>query len=148
MIDGDEVFINEVESFDESHKDAINIKFMPIGKMHSEYTRPRVIGLDFSSVESRDVVFLADEFHHYHAETKKLHKDSGTSWEEVIEDLLLRNLNNVYLGFTATLEEKNQALQEKLDPKIIYKYDLREFRNDGFSKEIVSSRHVVGNYIY
>ena len=34
------------------------------------------------------------------------------------------------------MEEKNQALQEKLDPKIIYKYDLREFRNDGFSKEI------------
>jgi len=136
MIDGDEVFINEVESFDESHKDAINIKFMTIGKMHSEYTRPRENGLDFSSFESRDVVFLADEFHHYHAETKKIQKDSGTSWEEVIEVLLLRNMKNVYLGFTATLEEKNQALQEKLDPKIIYKYDLREFRNDGFSKEI------------
>ena len=81
MIDGDEVFINEVESFDESHKDAINIKFMTIGKMHSEYTRPRENGLDFSSFESRDVVFLADEFHHYHAETKKIQKDSVTSGE-------------------------------------------------------------------
>jgi len=136
MIDGNEVFVNEVESFDEAAPNAINIKFMTIGKLHSEWTQPRENGLDFETFNDQDVVFIADEYHHYHAATKAQGESSGTSWEEVVAILLDRNSANVYLGFTATLDDKHKALQEKLAPNIVFKYDLREFRNDKYSKEI------------
>lgn len=40
------------------------------------------------------------------------------------------------LEFTATIDLKNEFIAEKYNDKIIYKYDLKEFRLDGYSKEV------------
>ena len=40
------------------------------------------------------------------------------------------------LEFTATLDLSNEAIKEKYKDKIIYKYDLKNFRADGYSKEV------------
>jgi type III restriction enzyme len=40
------------------------------------------------------------------------------------------------LEFTATIDLSNDFIKEKYIDKIIYKYDLKEFRLDGYSKEV------------
>lgn len=40
------------------------------------------------------------------------------------------------LEFTATIDLHNEFIAEKYSDKIIYKYDLKEFRLDGYSKEV------------
>jgi type III restriction enzyme len=43
---------------------------------------------------------------------------------------------NILLEFTATIDLSNQFIYEKYLDKIIYKYDLKEFRLDRYSKEV------------
>ena len=40
------------------------------------------------------------------------------------------------LEFTATIDLANENIKEKYYDKIIFKYDLKEFRKDGYSKEV------------
>lgn len=46
------------------------------------------------------------------------------------------NSNNILLDFTATMDFNNQNIAEKFKNKTLYKYDLTQFRKDGYSKEI------------
>jgi type III restriction enzyme len=50
--------------------------------------------------------------------------------------ILNSHLENVMLEFTATIDLSNDFIKEKYIDKIIYKYDLKEFRLDGYSKEV------------
>ena len=43
---------------------------------------------------------------------------------------------NILLEFTATIDLQNEFISKKYLDKIIYKYDLKEFRLDGYSKEV------------
>jgi type III site-specific deoxyribonuclease len=44
--------------------------------------------------------------------------------------ILNSHKENVLLEFTATIDLKNEFIAEKYSDKIIYKYDLKEFRLD------------------
>lgn len=50
--------------------------------------------------------------------------------------LLEANSENILLEFTATIDLENEFIFEKYFDKIIFKYSLREFRMDGYSKEV------------
>ena len=45
-------------------------------------------------------------------------------------------MDNLLLEFTATHDYQTPAMVDKYRNKVIYRYDLVDFRKDGFSKEI------------
>ena len=50
--------------------------------------------------------------------------------------ILESHSENILLEFTATIDLANELIADKYRDKIIYKYDLSEFRMDGYSKEV------------
>ncbi len=60
----------------------------------------------------------------------------SVSWEQTIMKIYNSNDENILLEFTATIDLSNQFIYEKYLDKIIFKYDLKEFRLDRYSKEV------------
>lgn len=132
------VEINTVDNFDESDNDSINIKFTTIQQLHSDFRVIKENGLSIEDFTDKAVVLIADEAHHLNSDTKggKQLSTDAFSWEEVVTKIHNQNENNILLEFTATIEEGTINVLKKYYDKIIYKYDLKEFRNDGYSKDI------------
>ncbi|QLH52761.1 MAG: Type III restriction-modification system DNA endonuclease res [Candidatus Kapaibacterium sp.] len=69
-------------------------------------------------------------------------KEELRAWEKTIQEKILpkRNKNgeskNILLEYTATIDLNHPAIKEKYENKIIFKYDLVRFREEGYSKEI------------
>jgi len=141
-IDEKNIKVKEVENFNNVNRDDVNIKFTTIGKLHSNLTEIKENSITFDDFENYKVVMLADEAHHLNATTrngqKLLSKElERPSWENTVTEILSKNKKNILLEFTATTgAENNEFIKEKYLDKIVYKYDLREFRRAGFSKEI------------
>ena len=53
-----------------------------------------------------------------------------------MERIFGQNPDNLLLEFTATLDYTHRSLADKYRNKVLYKYDLRQFRNDGYSKDV------------
>ncbi|WP_113675268.1 DEAD/DEAH box helicase family protein [Vallitalea guaymasensis] len=86
------------------------------------------------------VVLISDEAHHLNALTKskltKGEEEDRTSWESTVMNILNSNIDNILLEYTATAELDNPVVKEKYNDKVIYRYSLREFREDKYSKEV------------
>src|SRR5699024_195659 len=99
--------------------------------------------LTFEALEDTELVLLADEAHHYFAETKqsggKAEKDART-WERTIANLLSLNPKNRLLGFSATFNLNNEVLFQKIRDKIVYQYDLKQFMEHKYSKNVMLLR--------
>jgi type III restriction enzyme len=141
-IDEQNIEIKEVQNFNDTNSDNINIKFTTIGGLHFDLTTIKENSITFDDFENYEVVLLADEAHHLNANIKN---KQGTltkgmekpSWGNTVAEILGKNKKNILLEFTATTGiENSEEIKEKYLDKIIYKYDLREFRRAGFSKEI------------
>lgn len=59
------------------------------------------------------------------------------SWENTVERIFTQNEDNLLLEFTATHDYATPAMVEKYRNKVIIRYDLLQFRNDRFSKDVV-----------
>ncbi len=136
------IAVQEVENFEFVREDAINICMVTIHKLHNDLGNPKENMLSIEDLAGKKIVMLADEAHHLNTETKKsLNKNEEQekqSWEGTVMKILNSNAENLLLDFTATMDMANQDLQEKYREKLIYKYSLKEFRNDGYSKEVFS----------
>ena len=66
--------------------------------------------------------------------------DFDKNWENTVLKLLNSHVDNILLEFTATLDLERPEIKEKYKDKIIFKYDLKEFRQQGYSKEIMLLR--------
>ena len=64
-------------------------------------------------------------------------EEQKPSWENTVENIFNANPNNLLLEFTATHDYETPAIVDKYRNKVIYRYDLVNFRNDRFSKEVV-----------
>ncbi|NJW53563.1 DEAD/DEAH box helicase family protein [Salinimicrobium oceani] len=127
VIDGKEVLIKEIDNFDEADDRNINIKFVSIQMLTSGLLlNVRENGLSFEDFEDRKLVLIGDEAHHNNAEV----------WGDLVEKIHQMNYENILLEFTATLDYESQKIVEKYQDKVIYKYDLAQFRLDKYSKEI------------
>lgn len=127
VIDGKEVLIKEIGNFDEADEQNINIKFISIQMLTSGLLlNVRENGLSFEDFEDRKLVLIGDEAHHNNAEV----------WGGLVERIHQMNFENILLEFTATLDYESQKIIEKYQDKVIYKYDLAQFRIDKYSKEI------------
>src|SRR5690554_4394659 len=134
IIDGRNVLIKEVDNFEEADEQNINIKFTTIQQLHIDLNNTKENSLTYEDFENKKLVLIADEAHHLSAGTK-----SGNllgSWEDTVEKIHQSNFDNLLLEFTATLDYSSKEIVEKYQNKVLYKYDLAQFRIDKFSKEI------------
>ncbi|MFJ7935545.1 DEAD/DEAH box helicase family protein [Sporosarcina sp. NPDC096371] len=144
VLEGEAVRIQTVDVFPyQPAPNTIYLQVTSIQKLHGELAEPKENGLTYETLEDLNIVMLADEAHHYFAETrrnqKKVTKQEAEtrSWEKTIEKLLSLNSKNRLLGFSATFNLDNELLFEKLQNRIVYQYDLMRFMESGYSKNVI-----------
>ncbi len=139
IIDGEPVTIREVTEFSDARDDAINIVFTTIQGLHSVLNNPRENSLTYEDLLNHDIVLLSDEAHHLNGDTKSLaadEKKDNSSWESTINLVMSNNPRNHLLEFTATIDLDDKEIFYKYKDRIIYRYDLKAFREDGYSKDV------------
>ncbi|HNQ42681.1 MAG TPA: DEAD/DEAH box helicase family protein [Saprospiraceae bacterium] len=130
------VRISPVENFEAVNPGDINICFTTIQKLHSDLTSEKENALTFEDFRKHRVVLIADEAHHMNVKTKG-QGELFESWENTVERIFRQNDDNLLLEFTATHDYATPAMVEKYRNKVIIRYDLLQFRNDRFSKDVV-----------
>src|SRR5699024_9612260 len=110
--------------------------------LHRRLNEPRENAITFEDFESQKVVLLSDEAHHINAETKsqsqrnKSETENLSTWEGTVNKITNAHTGNVMLEFTATMDLGHDQIREKYKDRIIFDYPLKEFRIDGYSKEV------------
>jgi len=130
------VRITPVDNFEGVNPNDINICFTTIQKLHSDLTIEKENAVTYEDFRKHKVVLIADEAHHINVKTKA-QGELLDSWENTVERIFTQNDDNLLLEFTATHDYATPALVEKYRNKVIIKYDLLQFRNDRFSKDVV-----------
>jgi len=139
VIDGKVVNVREVTDFSDAREDAMNIVFTTIQRLHTTLKSPKENGLTYEDLADHDLVLLSDEAHHLNGDTKALNADEkkdNTSWESTINSVMNGNVKNHLFEFTATIDLDDKEIFYKYKQRIIYRYDLRAFREDGYSKDV------------
>jgi type III restriction enzyme len=136
--DGRVLRLREVQNFAKGHGNGeINIMFTTVQGLHEALRSPKEGGLSDSDFDEPPVVLLSDEAHHLNADTKKgKSAKSSDSWESTVNRIHKLNVGNVLLEFTATMDMDSLAIREKYADKLLFDYSLKEFRTDGYSKDI------------
>lgn len=137
VIDNQNVNIREVTDFSDSRDDSINIVFTTIQKLHLDLNTPRENRLSYEQFKDISVVMLADEAHHLNAGLSKSEKDDNTSWTNTIETIQKTAQKSSIFEFTATIDLSNPTLAQKYEKSLLFKYDLKEFRLDKYSKDVL-----------
>ena len=143
LIDGEHVQVKEVHNFQSSDPDAINICFTTTQGLHSDMWMAKENGICFEDFKNINVVMISDEAHHLNASTKKMNKgeeESYHSWEDTVKTIFECSKDNILLEFTATCDLGNKFIRAVYENKIIFDYPLKKFRQDLYSKEIVTLR--------
>lgn len=152
-LSGKKISINEVGGFNATEDDNINIMFTTMSGLHNKWQNARENGLSPEDIDDKKIVLLGDEAHHFSAKTKnksKTEEEENNNWEHTIladsdsdmghnrPGLLNVNPNkeNILLEFTATLKWDDPNIEKKYNDKVILRYDLAQFRKDGYSKNI------------
>jgi len=134
VIEGKEVLIKEIENFDEADNQNINLKFTTVQQLHIDLNNTKENSVTYEDFKEKKMVLIADEAHHLVAGTR-----SGNllgSWEDTVKKIHDSNFENILLEFTATIDTKTAELIKHYQNKVIFKYDLAQFRIDKYSKEI------------
>ncbi len=136
------VRIKEVENFQAANQDDINIVFTTIQGLHSRLNTPKENQLTYDDFVDKNIVLISDEAHHINAETKKgadLSKEEVEeviSWEGTVNKIFRANSENILLEFTATADLSDPEIGKKYFDKLLFDYPLKQFRADGYSKEV------------
>ena len=133
VIDGKEVYIKETDTFESADDKNINIKFTTIQQLHIDLNNTKENSVTYEDFKDKKMVLIADEAHHLSSATRN-NGDLFGSWEGTVLEILNQNYDNILLEFTATLDYGNSV--SKYKEKVLYRYDLAQFRKDKYSKEI------------
>lgn len=137
-----QIRIKEVDNFQAANQDDINIVFSTIQGLHIRLNYPKENSLTYDDFEGQKIVLISDEAHHINAETKKGNElstdeeEENISWEGTVSRIFNANRDNILLEFTATADLSVPEIKKKYDDKIIFDYNLKQFRIDGYSKEV------------
>ena len=135
-----QVDIKEIQNFEAVSPEDINIIFTTIQGLHTRLNYPHENALTYEDFEDKEIVLISDEAHHLQTLTKskltKTELEEKRSWEYTVERIFRSNPKNIMLEFTATIDLDNQNIRQKYEDKIIFQYDLKQFRLDKYSKEI------------
>lgn len=137
VMDGQIVTVREVTDFSDSRDDSINIVFTTIQKLHQDLNTPRENRLSYEQFKDISVVMLADEAHHLNAGLDTNEKKDNTSWTSTIEAIQKTAKKSSIFEFTATIDLANPTLAQKYEKSLLFKYDLKEFRLDKYSKDVL-----------
>ena len=139
-IDDKKVLIKEVQNFEAASPSDINILFTTIQGIHTRLNNPKENALTYADFDDNKIVLISDEAHHLQVLTKsKLtppEEKNKDNWEFTVERILNCNPQNILLEFTATIDLSHKMVRQKYKDKIIYQYDLKQFRLDKYSKEL------------
>jgi len=139
VINNKQIKINKVDNFEGISGEDINICFTTIQKLHSDLYAEKENSLTFEDFKSKKIVLLSDESHHGQVQTKQnvIFKElEKPNWENTVLNIFQQNKENILLEFTATMDFMNKAIEQKYIPKVIFRYDLKQFRNDKYSKDV------------
>ncbi len=144
-IDGERISVKEVNNFQYTDENAINICFTTTQGLHSDVWLTKENSISFEDFSDKKVVLISDEAHHLNVDTKTLEKNKNEqasyhSWEQTVRRIFETNKDNILLEFTATCDLNNPQIKAEYESKIVYDYPLSKFRLDGFSKEIKTLR--------
>lgn len=152
-----QIRIKQVDNFQAANQEDINIVFSTIQGLHVRLNTPKENSLTYDDFEDKKIVLISDEAHHINADTKKGKKSNQTtadldvdvdyskmsedeleivSWEGTVNKIFHANPFNVLLEFTATADLAVPEIAEKYNDKLIFDYPLKQFRKDGYSKEV------------
>lgn len=137
-----EVFVREVVNFESGNEDDINIVFQTIQGLHTALNTPKENSITYKDFEDKKIVLISDEAHHINAETKKgkdllkEEQDEVISWEGTVNRIFRSSPDNLLLEFTATVDFGDQNISNKYFDKLLFDYPLKQFRKDGYSKEV------------
>ena len=134
VIEGKEVLIKEIENFDEADNQNINLKFTTVQQLHIDLSNTKENSVTYEDFKEKKMVLIADEAHHLVAGTRS--GNLFSSWEDTVKKIHDSNFENILLEFTATIDTKTAELIKHYQNKVIFKYDLAQFRIDKYSKEI------------
>lgn len=135
VIDGREVYIKETDTFESADDKNINIKFTTIQQLHIDLNNTKENSVTYEDFIDKKMVLIADEAHHLSSATRNK-GDLFGSWEGTVLEIMNQNFDNILLEFTATLDYGSREITNKYQDKVIFKYDLAQFRTDKYSKEI------------
>lgn len=130
------VRVNPVENFEGVNQNEINICFTTIQQLHIDLTTQKENAITFEDFRKYKIVLIADEAHHMSAATQEQLVILRPTWENTVQTIFEKNAGNLLLEFTATHDYINPAMVNKYRNKVIFRYDLPEFRNDRFSKDV------------
>lgn len=134
--------IKEVDNFQGANEDDINIVFSTIQGLHYDLNNPKENSLTYDDFEDKEIVLISDEAHHINTMTRvqaDLSADEVMdliSWENTVNKIFQANTNNFLLEFTATADLHNDAISAKYKDKLLFDYPLKQFRDDGYSKDV------------
>lgn len=144
----DSIYINDkkidikyVKNFEGVNPQDINICFTTIHKLHNDLTIEKEDSLTPEDFKNQNIVFISDESHHIQTKTKRKKEQqkliATPTWENTIEKVFNINKENILLEFTATPGfENDENIRKKYLNRLIYKYDLKSFVRDKYSKNI------------
>ncbi|MDR3291858.1 MAG: DEAD/DEAH box helicase family protein [Methanobrevibacter sp.] len=135
-MNGNIVNISEVNNYQGVNSEDINICFTTIQKLHSDLNKQKENSITFEDFKYNKVVLIADEAHHGQTQTKNKTLTNKPNWENTIEKIFQKNKENILLEFTATIGIENEDIYEKYLNRLLYKYDLKSFVKDKYSKNI------------
>lgn len=142
VLDGREIAIREASNFQATSPDDITIVFSTIQGLHTRLNTPSENSLTYDDFADRKIVLVSDEAHHINTLTKqsgklsKEEKEEASSWEGTVDRIFQLHPENIMLEFTATVETGHPAVKQKYEDKILFEYSLKQFREDGFSKDV------------
>lgn len=131
------VRVNPVDNFEGVNQNEINICFTTIQQLHIDLTTQKENAITFDDFTKYKVVLISDEAHHMSAATQGQAEVFRPTWENTVQLIYEKNAENLLLEFTATHDYINPAMVNKYRNKVIFRYDLPEFRNDRFSKDVI-----------
>lgn len=139
-IDGQLITIKKVERYPRVKQvNTIYIKLATVQKVSDDLFTVKENTMGLTDYEQDPVAILADEAHHYSANTKS-EKDAEHTWESAINKVLNARNNesqkNLLLEFTATVDFEKVTIYDKYRDKVVYRYPLSQFMYDGYSKQV------------
>lgn len=135
-IEGNRIEIRQVDTFPKIQvKNTIYLKLDTVQGVSSNIYTQKENSMGKEDYARHKVVILGDEAHHYSASTKK-ERETEQSWEQAIDIILNARKDNKLLEFTATIDLENKNIYEKYKDKVLYRYELDQFIQDGYSKNV------------
>lgn len=136
-IGGKNIRVREIRSFYESDPNTINIYFTTTQRLHADLNIPHENRISYAELAQYNIVLIGDEAHHNNARNNLYRPATFGNWEDTVVQILQQNLQSMLLEFTATMDFADPTILEKYRERTIFQYDLRKFRQDKFSKEVL-----------